>query len=161
MVILPRATSPSNNSRVDEFFAARFGDVSQQYQPAELRASYGVFSREVLNALNGAAAIPRDRKHVVTSRSLEDYLTDNVPKACAKIPGAAIQNPGTNAQWRQPKDIYAEFAGPNAPGRTPIEFPPHRVSMALSAAVSGAQNWRSNNISEDAQRYQAAKGRKS
>jgi uncharacterized caspase-like protein len=97
IVILPKPKVRAGNSQVDEFYATPLGAFAQQYQPAERRASYGVFSKEVLKALKGAAATARHRKRLVTSRSLQTYLRDVVPKACAKIPGAAIQHPDTRA----------------------------------------------------------------
>jgi uncharacterized caspase-like protein len=154
-VILPKANPPSDNSQVDQFFAAPFGSVSQQFQPAQVLASYGVFSKEVLNALEGAATIPRAARRVVTSRSLEDYLRDRVPKACAKLPNAAIQHPDTHARWREPTDIYAEFVGPSPRGFTPplMDRPPPVVDAAMAA--------RTDAINNDARRYQAAEGRES
>ena len=55
-VILPKAKQPSTDSQVDQFFATALGDVSQQYQPAQVLASYGVFSKQVLIGLKGVAA---------------------------------------------------------------------------------------------------------
>ncbi len=156
LVILPKAKPPSSNSQVDEFYASAFGDVSQQYEPAQTRASYGVFSREILNALKGAAAIDRQGKRVVTSRSLEDYLAVSVPNSCAQIPNAAVQHPDTHAKWREPNNVYVEFAGPTRPLVQPPPGPSNTPPK-----VDQARARRYNQISEDARRYQAAEGRES
>jgi Caspase domain len=154
LVILPKPLQRSGNSQVDEFYATAFGDVSQQYKPAQRLKSYGIFSRELLTALKGAAATDRDADRLVTSRSLEDYLTDAVPKACAKIPDAAIQYPDTHPKWQKPNDVYAELHGPPSLARGPTagEPPP---------AVRRNREERDRRIRKEAERYQAAEGRES
>jgi hypothetical protein len=153
IVILPKAKSPSGNSQVDEFYATAFGAISQQYQPAQRLASYGVFSKELLKGLKGAAAVERGHQRVVTSRSLEDYLKESVPLACANIRDAAIQYPEAKAQWRSPKDIYVELTRAKrvTRGRT--------RSALTSPVVKKGLNEREERIKAEAQRYQAAEGR--
>jgi hypothetical protein len=153
-VILPKANPSSSDSQVDQFLATAFGDVSQQFEPAQVLASYGVFSKEVLNALEGAAAIARSGKRMVTSRSLEDYLRDAVPKACSRIPNAAVQHPDTNPKWREPKDIYVEVAEPGFLVRGPRKG-------SRPAPPDEALTKRTDNIKQDAGRYRAAEGRES
>jgi hypothetical protein len=156
MVILPKAQPLSSNPHVDEFYSSPFGDISQQYDPEQMHASYGIFSREILNALKGAAAINRQGKYVVTSRSLEDYLVDRVPKSCAAIPKAFVQHPDTHPKWREPNDVYVEFPGPARPFVQPQPLP-----GGAQPEVDRARTKRANEIDQDAQRYQAAEGRQS
>lgn len=112
LVILPKPSPASGEAQVDQFYATRFGNVAQEFQPAELLASYGIFGGEVLKALEGSAAIDRNGRRVVTSRSLEDYLDEAVPSACRKLQGAAVQFPDTTPQWKPVNDVYAEFDQP-------------------------------------------------
>jgi hypothetical protein len=153
MVILPKPDIRFGNSHVDEFYATPFGDVSQQYQPAKRLKSYGVFSKELLKGLKGAAATNRGRKRVVTSRSLEDYLRSAVPKACAEISGASIQFPDARAQWQEPKDIYSEIIGP-----APL---PRKLFRGSSPTVRNDLAERDRKISAEAKSYQSAEGRES
>jgi Caspase domain len=159
MVILPKPKVRAGNSQVDEFYATPLGAVAQQYQPAQRRASYGVFSKEVVKALNGAAVIVRDSKRLVTSRSLQDYLRNAVPRACAEIHGAAIQDPDTRADWREPKDFYVEFAGRHRGGT--IERERRSEFKPMPPAVKEAAEARNSSIDANSKRYQAAEGRQS
>jgi hypothetical protein len=160
MVILPKPKFRAGNSQVDEFYATPLGAFAQQYQPAQRRASYGVFSKEVLKALKGAAEATerRGRKRLVTSRSLQDYLRDAVPKACSKIRDAAIQYPDTRADWRKPKDFYVEFAAERA--GTIRRKGPAKIAP-VPASVTKALDARNRIIETNSKRYQAAEGRQS
>ena len=73
MVILPRSPIPSSAARVDEFFATRFGDPSQQYQESALRASYDFQQAADEGAERRQRSIVRTT-YVVVSRSLQDHL---------------------------------------------------------------------------------------
>jgi hypothetical protein len=161
-VILPKPIPASSDSQVDLFYSTAFGDVSQEYQPDAHVPSYGVFSREFLNAVRGAAAESRTPplRYVVTSRSLQDYLTETVPKACEAIANAVIQHPDATAKWRRPYDVYAEWdAAPSVPQMIIREGA--EGSAAGEAAVAKDLARRTSRIDEDASRYLAAEGRQS
>lgn len=177
LVILPKSKAPSSNSHVDEFYATAFGDVSQQYASPDALKSYGIFSKELLNALKGAAAEDRSGALVVTSESLARYLEEAVPKACGQIPDAFIQYPDTRAKWRKPNDIYVAItAPPKEPGpaldRIRLLFDPSTLRDFLDAAVLDADKAstqspavpaipddRAKWIESDAERYREAQGR--
>jgi hypothetical protein len=161
LVILPKPKVRAGNSQVDEFYATPLGAFAQQYQPSQRRASYGVFSKEVVKALKGAAVTGRGGRQFVTSRSLQDYLRDAVPKACAKIRDAAIQHPDTRADWREPKDFYVEFTPGQLPSRGMIKPKGPAKYDPVSASVKKALNARRRRIEANARRYQAAEGRQS
>jgi hypothetical protein len=160
MVILPNSPQPSSEACVDEFFATRFGDPAQQWEEADRRTVFGIFSNELRNALSGEAAISRKDGRVVTSLSLADHLKKAVPRACV-AKGARIQNPGTNAQWTEPTDVYAEFplmlTLPKSPLLRKEEPDPSRDPILLE--VDAAEKAAGLIIAHDAKRYRTAKGR--
>jgi hypothetical protein len=112
--IFPKpAGSPAKLPQWDQFLASRLGEVSQEVSGTETTQAYGIFTRCVMQALNGDAheAIEKrqDRSYVVTSGKLADYLEDTVPLESGKTPGAAVQFPEVLPGWRVPKDVYATF----------------------------------------------------
>jgi hypothetical protein len=108
-VILKRPPAGGSPGKVDEFYATRFGFPSQEADQANGPTSFGVFTKELLEALHGRApeAVERrDGKLVVTSLTLERYLEDAVPDASERIPGAKTQHPQSMPRWRRPTDVY-------------------------------------------------------
>ena len=160
-VIFPKPKVRAGNSQVDEFYATPLGAIAQQYQPAQRLASYGVFSKEVLKALNGAAATKRARKLLVTSRSLQDYLRKAVPDECARIRNAAIQHPDARADWREPKDFYVEFGSKQLTVARKIKPKEPPEVTPVRASVSKALDAHNRTVEANSKRYQAAEGRQS
>lgn len=114
-VIFKRVPSGGDPGKVDEFYATQFGDPSQEANGPD---AFGVFSRELLEALHGRAPEAFDTrgdKFVVTSTSLERYLEEAVPEASERIPGARVQHPDVNGKWRAPADVYYAELKPAAP----------------------------------------------
>ncbi len=159
-IIIPRPGEAPVLPQVDQFYATPFGHPAQEV--SDPHSSYGLFSREVQNALRGAALIVRGPDRVVTSRSLKDYLDEAVPTAFEALSGAEAQFPDTNARWRAPDDVYTNIALSPIRGKGSGPLPTLKDRfIAARAPVSAARQQRDKAISEAAQRYRSAEGRQS
>ena len=119
--IFPKpSSSPAKLPQWDHFFASRLGEVSQEVPGTDPTQAYGIFTRCVMQALNGNAdkAVEQreNRLRVVTSGKLAGFLEDAVPLESGKTKGAAVQFPEVISGWRSPKDIYVAIETVPPPG---------------------------------------------
>jgi hypothetical protein len=166
-VIFNRPTTDGAAGKVDEFYATRFGFPSQEADQPNGPESFGIFSKQLLEALNGdaeEAIIARNGRRVVTSLSLERFLEETVPEASGRL--GKVQYPDLTPKWREPADIYAQVAGgmeaivphggdfPSPTGRPPRPTPPPPSLRTLEARAA-----RDESISTQAASIKAVEGR--
>ena len=115
-VIFPKRPPVAGPSpQWDQFYGARIDEDAQEVTAADAAKAYGVFSRCLMQALNfsdaGAAQVvgaQTDRRLVVTSKTLANYIDKVLPYESGRLPGARVQWPDTNSGWRSPDDVYTE-----------------------------------------------------
>lgn len=154
----------------DRFFAARFDEISQEVGAKETAAAYGVFTRCLMDALNGKAleAIELNPApgldKAVTSGTLSLYLDRAVREESGATPGAQVQRPDTEALWLPPDNIY--YTGPFASSHTVAtrEFkatskPASKPDQIVLETVAGANSQDDARVQELEQKIEQAKGR--
>lgn len=118
---------PDKGVQYDEFFATDAGEVAQEVKGADPAKSYGVFSKCLLDALDGKvpqAVVERPPDRLVSSTSLARWLQEAVPLESGKIPGGVVQKPSLQPGWWTPDDVYLKLApGPSGPPSDPDDKP--------------------------------------
>ncbi len=131
----------------DKFFGSRPDEEAQEVSTADAAKAYGIFTRCVMQALNGAAEKAKEIRpgamppHVVTSQALANYLEEAVPLESGRTPGAKVQSPEVISGWRTPpSDVYIGFDETTQPGsgadielRTVRDFLPLRKAPNANA----------------------------
>jgi hypothetical protein len=171
-------------SPYDEFLSTNIGDVSQEVVGEDQSKAYGVFSRCLLKALQGLepnAAVSRERRKVICSVALANWLEKAVPLESGSIPGGSVQYPSITPSWRPPDDEYAEWSSVTEAANVSdsvsqtgsrvlsytagVDVLNHdrrsKPGAEAEARVAEAKAYRLDLIAERSQMFQAQRGRES
>lgn len=131
-------TLPRRVPEWDQFQATRLGQVAQEV----VKDAYGIFSRCLLTALNGAAPDAIETRsdqppgRFVSSEKLARYLEAAVRLESGRLPGGIVQLPETTPSWHRPNDYYLSLAADvGGPGLAPPSAEPADDDLSGSSPL--------------------------